>query len=142
MNEKVGWYRLVCSRTLTGLFVAVVVISGCWGDQSGPKRYRISGTITFRDNPVPDGMIYFDPDGSKGNNGPQGSGRIKDGWYETTSGHGAVSGPHVVRILGYEVGDAEPAELFPPYTTRVDIPEESFKVDFKVPVSTPRRRRK
>ena len=123
-----GWMLAV-------VLVAAISMSGCWGGQSGPARYQVSGKVTYAGQPVPGGMIYFDPDTAKGNHGPQGSGRIEDGKYQTSPGHGAVGGPHVVRITGYEAAELEPAELFPTYTTEVDLPKESASLDFDVPAT-------
>jgi hypothetical protein len=90
---------------------------------------------------VPAGEIYFDPDVSKGNDGPQGFARIKDGQYDTRQGGVAAgSGPHVVRIFGFD-GKTPPGEdlplgrrLFSEYKASADIPDQGdAKLDFEVP---------
>ena len=57
-----------------GLAVAVLagaaLLSGC-GD--GEKLYDVSGTITFEGKPIPKGLIFFDPDPTKGTPGNLGS---------------------------------------------------------------------
>jgi len=54
--------------TIQFLICAIVtcVAAGCTSDQ-GPKRYRVSGEITFDGKPVPHGEIVFTPDIGKGN---------------------------------------------------------------------------
>lgn len=132
-------------RCRTILFaMAVLLVSlgpiGC-GSADGPNRVRVSGKVTFQGKPVPVGAIYFDPDTSKGNEGPQGFAPIKDGQYDTSrDGTGVVGGPHRVRIAGFDgVASSDDAPqgrpLFPPYTTTVDLPKESVQKDFDIPAS-------
>jgi hypothetical protein len=49
---------------------------GCGG--SGPKMHDVSGTVTFDDQPLPEGDIMFVPDDKSV--GPE-AGKIKDGKY-------------------------------------------------------------
>jgi hypothetical protein len=124
------------------LALAVLVLSsgllGCGGSK-GPERFRVSGKVTFKGQPVPVGTIRFDPDPSKGNQGPQGSATIEDGRYDTAQGgHGVVGGPHVVRISGFDgiaTSDDAPqgTPLFPAYKTQVDLPKGPAEHDFEVP---------
>src|SRR5207248_8852791 len=51
-------------------------VAGC-GD-SGPKMYPVSGTVTFDDQPIPEGDIVFLPEEKQF--GPD-AGKIKDGKY-------------------------------------------------------------
>jgi hypothetical protein len=50
---------------------------------------------------------------------------------------GAVSGPHIVRISGFDgiaSGEmVEGKELFPEYTTTVELPAKAATIDFEVP---------
>lgn len=65
------------------LLIGVAVVSGC--GPSGPKTYPVSGTVSFENQPIPDGYISFiAADGE----GPPGGGPIKDGKFsfEATAG--------------------------------------------------------
>ena len=122
-----------------GMSVAVAVsIIGCRPAAKGPARHAVSGRITFGGDPVPVGTIAFEPDASAGNDGPAGYGDIKDGQYVTQGRFGAVGGPHIVRIEGFDPPDpanidAAPRPLFREYTMKVDLPSEPSKQDFDVP---------
>ena len=123
--------------TLMALCGITMGIAGC-GGAGGPARYQVSWKVTFGGKPVPYGMVYFSPDASKGNKGPQGVAQIKDGKYDTAlDGKGPVSGPVVVKIIGYETLSSDennPSEpLFQDWTTNIDIPENASTQDFEVP---------
>jgi hypothetical protein len=120
----------------------VLLVAGC---DSGPKRCHVSGQVLYEGKPVPAGEIYFDPDFTKGHDGPQGFARIKDGRYDTREiGKPLAAGPHVVRVLGCD-GKIPPGEdlpfgrpLFAEYKQSVDIPaQENATVDIDVPVRGP-----
>lgn len=124
------------------LAAGLALLAGC---DRGPKRYHLSGQVLYDGKPVPAGEIFFDPDGKKKHDGPQGFARIKDGRYDTRDGgKPAGSGPYVARILGGD-GVIPPGAdlplgrpLFPEYTKSVDIPaEEDAKLNFDVPVKRP-----
>lgn len=107
----------------------------------GPTRYTLSGKVIYNGQPVPSGLVVFEPDASKGNKGPQGFSEIKNGVYRTDKfGRGAVGGPLIVRISGYRYNKIYVAEdegttkaLFSDYITRIDLPEEATTFDFEVP---------
>lgn len=120
-----------------GLFAS----GGCGGDASG--RHRVSGSVTFDGRPLPVGEIYFEPDASRGNDGPAGFAPIREGRYDTAGsrhGKGAVAGPQRVRINGYEVPVPSPAGaeptgvvLFRDYPTTVSLPAAASTQHFDVP---------
>ena len=86
------------------------------------KRHRLQGTVEFDGKPVPFGTIYFDPDTTKANKGPQGFAKIVEGKFDTDQGgKGHVGGPMKVRIVGYASA---------PSTTDVDAPVEALFPDF------------
>lgn len=120
----------------------VVVFVGC--GRSGVERISVSGTVTFRGQPVPSGIISFTPDVKKGNRGPQGVAKITDGHYTTDDhGKGSVSGPQVIEIRGYGGGGASGRAdklpfssgkpLFPTYYTEADVKPGGAALDFEVP---------
>lgn len=138
MNRRNG--RSVLPRLAWLLLVGagLALPGGCGG---GPKQNHLSGRVQFDGKPLPAGEIYFDPDLAKGNDGPQGFARIKDGQYDTRqSNTPAGSGAYVVRILGFD-GKTPPGvdlplgrPLFAEYKTATDIPDQKDgKLDFEVP---------
>lgn len=133
-SSSVRWLAVAC------LGAACFNTFGCGGD-SGPRRYQVSGTVTFNGGPVPTGTVTFEPDVAQGNRGPAGYADIVNGRY--TTHRGAVGGPHVVKILGAKATtvETEDTELFPAYRTTHDLPRKNCVVDFEVPASASRRRR-
>jgi hypothetical protein len=131
------WRRWGLPVALGALFIC----SGCGGAADGPKRYDVSGTITYGGQPVLAGTIMFEPDASKGNKGPAGYAEIRDGKYDTRgeAGKGTIGGPHVVRITGLDPSKAVPdllpdgPPLFSDYQTTADLPEADATQDFEVP---------
>lgn len=123
-------------RLVTTLLVAMVFIAGC-SRTDGPERYKVSGSVQFKGQPVPAGTIIFEPDPSKGNSGPASYAQIKEGRYATERGQGCVGGPCLVRIAGADgvpVGDLSDGKaLFPEYRTAVELPKAASKQDFVVP---------
>lgn len=89
-----------CFTITTAL--ALVVLAGCSRTADGPQRNQLKGRVTFQGKPVQDGRIVFAPDDKKGNSGPGAIAFIREGTFETPAGHGVISGPHVVDILGYD----------------------------------------
>lgn len=118
----------------------LVGLTGC-GGESGPHRSNVRGNVTYKGKPVPKGLIRFTPDQSRKNEGPGAAAEIIDGFYETSSGRGVVSGPHTVLISGFD-GVEDPdaalpdgAPLFGPFTTKWDFEEDgNSEVDFEVPL--------
>ncbi|MCA9192146.1 MAG: hypothetical protein KDB03_10300 [Planctomycetales bacterium] len=104
----------------------------------------MTGTVTYKGQPIPEGMLVFEPDSSQGNEGAPGSCKILDGKYDTRSGRGVIGGPHKITISGMngkienqqEGGSVEirlPTPLFKPYTVLQDLPKQDSNLDFEVP---------
>ncbi len=117
--------------------VPALYLTGC--GESGPTRYGVSGTVTYKGEPVPYGDIVFEPDSSKGNEGPAARATIEKGAYVIEKEKGAVAGPLRVRIMGYD-GNPPPGggtqphgkALFPEYIDKVDQPEDVATHDFAI----------
>jgi hypothetical protein len=85
------------------------VVLGCSGDDGLGTRYSVSGTVTYKGEPVPKARISFIPaskDGAK-----QGaSGEIDNGSYSLstlTPGDGALPGEYRVTVSAREVDEAK-----------------------------------
>ena len=120
---------------------AVVCVSGCMR-RPGPARHTVSGTVTFRGQPVPAGTIAFEPDARQGNRGPAGYADIVNGRFRTHLG--AIGGPHLVRISGASgpaVDETKDIALFREYTTTCELPKGPATLHFDVPAVTPSSRR-
>lgn len=132
-----------CNGSMYSLGLVVIVVLlvlplGCGGNEV--KRHNLSGKVTYRGEPVHNGMILFEPDGTKGNRGPQGYSSIVDGLYSTgDTGKGAMVGPIKVTIFGFKEGSSSEegarAALFPEYETAVEITPKTTTLDFEVPDS-------
>ncbi|ASV73943.1 hypothetical protein THTE_1341 [Thermogutta terrifontis] len=116
----------------------LVLFQGC--GKNDPRKNRISGTITYRGQPVPAGSITFIPDASKGNSGPAVTIQFENGRYDSrTSGVGHIGGPHKVRITGLTGKDSgdeffpQGTLLFPDYETSADLPTGPSEQNFVIP---------
>jgi hypothetical protein len=93
--------------------IIIFALFGC-GTDSGLNLGRVAGTITFEGEPLSHGTVIFQPDKSKGTDGPAASATIKpDGTFELSTSDandGAIVGDHRVGILG----------LFPVPVTHVE----------------------
>jgi len=117
------------------LGLGFLIVAGC-SRQDGPPRYRVTGTITYDGQPVPQGSILFLPDSSKGNDGPGGSAKIVDGKFDTKTGQSPIGGPHRVMIEGFRENFDPlrlPQPLFRSYTTVHDLPKADTRIDIQVP---------
>ena len=116
--------------------LVALVVAGC--GKSGPPRYHVTGKLTYGGKPVPAGVIFFEPDFTKKNDGPSGFAHVKNGEYDTrVDGQPVVSGPHQVRIHAF---DGKPGNelpmgqmIAPEFTTTVDFPEEDSVKNFDIP---------
>lgn len=81
----------------------LLAIFGCGGDDSGlPKRYPVTGTVTYNNEPVPKGTVVFEPTNMAAG-GIVAAGSIENGKYTlSTSGagaDGALPGEYKVCII-------------------------------------------
>lgn len=114
------------------LGLAVMLLVGCGGGES-ITRYHATGEVQYDGKPVPAGNVFFTP--SKGNDGPQGYAKIKDGKYDTRSGKGTTGGPMQVRIEGYDGQATDQKPLGKPvftYDGKADLPKDEGKKDFNL----------
>lgn len=116
--------------------LSCLLLIGCSNEDE--NRHHLSGQVTYKGQSVHSGTIYFEPDASKGNRGPQGYSSIVSGRYETTKfGKGAMTGPIRVMITGFPApereGDLVNEPLFPMYQTSTDVSPETTTLDFEVP---------
>jgi hypothetical protein len=102
----------------------VALAAGCGTPEEGPERFHVSGTVTYEGQPVKTGTVYFTPDSSKDNKGPQGVAQIVDGQYSTEAegGKGHVGGPHKLSISTPEFNYEAPQAF--------DMPKEQSEQKF------------
>jgi hypothetical protein len=120
------------------LVLLVMALAGC--SSGGPKRYDLSGKVTFDGKDIPAGIIWFDPDLGEKNDGPQGFVEFRNGVYDTRNkGRGPGGGKYIVRIQGYDGREARELPmgrpLFPEYRIKVDLPGEGHTRNFDVPAA-------
>ena len=99
----------------------------------------MSGTITFEGQPIPKGLIFFDPDPAKGTPGTQGFANIEDGRFDTAvpdKGRGIRGGAYIIRISGFDGREAPEAPfgqpLFPEHELTREFPAQDQTFDYDV----------
>ena len=113
----------------------LILAAGC---SSEDTLYDVSGTVTFAGKPVPKGLIFFDPDASKGGTGGQGFANILDGKYTTAGkGKGVRGGAYIVRINAFDGREAPEAPfgagLCPEHTEPKELPAGPSTCDIALP---------
>ena len=74
------------------LLIAAALLAGC----SGVKPCSVSGQITFKGEPIPDGSVKFEPAGES--ESASGSAKIVNGSYSIGSDQGMLAGKFKVSI--------------------------------------------
>jgi hypothetical protein len=115
-----------------------LLLAGCGKENT--SVYDVSGTVTFNGRPVPSGRIYFNPDFTRNNDGPQGFADIKHGTFDTRQGgRKVISGPVIARVEGFDGPEGNPRAvgnpLFLPYEIKLDLPKEASVQALEVPAS-------
>jgi hypothetical protein len=122
-------------RVLVGGLVLAAAI-GC-GGSGGPPLVPISGTVTFKGQPVPAGYVSFTP-------GPGGGSvrvvQIRNGKYdsaEMVGTKGVHPGPNQVRIAGFDGKVVkywgQGKQIFNPVDDQFTVPTTASTKDFVVP---------
>ncbi|MCX7414550.1 MAG: hypothetical protein NTW36_14065 [Planctomycetia bacterium] len=123
--------------------ILAVTLAGCGRDKG---LSRVQGFVTWRNKPVPVGMITIEPDSERSNRGPQAIAAIEKGQYATRPQFGAVSGPVIVQVTGLSgIQEGESflgVPLFPPHTFKTEISKGTSILDIVVPEKSPPTTRK
>jgi hypothetical protein len=130
--------KLAHKSAIYNLKSAILLLALVAGCGSGQRLYDVSGIATFDGKPIPAGIIYFDPDPTKGGAGAQGFANINDGKYTTAvNGGGIGGGPYIIRITGYDGKTANEAPLgrplFDEYVVKKDLPAATSELSFDIP---------
>ena len=123
-------YRL--SKIACVLLLIVAGVFGC--GPGGEKLYRVSGTVTHGGQPVPKGLISFDPQGE----GTAGFANILDGKYDTgEEGKGVRGGKYDVRVNGFDGKPGPDAPfgqaIFPEFRGQTELPSQDTTYDLEIP---------
>jgi hypothetical protein len=89
----------------------LALVAGCSDDSGIAQRYRVSGTVKYKGQPVPKGTITFTPTESGGR---PASGDIKDGQYSLTTStpnDGALPGQYKVTVTAVDVDQTALKEI-------------------------------
>lgn len=122
------------------LALVVCLVVGC--GSKGPQRYQYWGKVTVNGQPIPAGIMYFDPDLAAGNDGPQGHATIEKGMYDTrkAGSQGPGPGKYLVRVYAHDgVAVAElpmGKPLFPETVVPVELPASDGEKDLDVAPAT------
>jgi hypothetical protein len=80
--------------------VGLLFLAGC--GSSTPPLAPVSGTVAYRGQPLPGGIVVFSPDPAKGSSGPLATARIdSEGRFTLKTGDtpGAVAGWHRITVV-------------------------------------------
>lgn len=128
---------MICRR-IRPAFAAVLGLAvfamGCGGTgETGAKRARVTGSVTFMGKPLASGTIDFEPDAAAGNKGPGTTAGIEDGRFSAS----LVPGKNVVRVSPPAAvsGGGAPVVNFQPYETKHDVPSGSSTFDVDLPAT-------
>lgn len=135
---------LAPSLLLAAVSGSLIIGAGC--SPRGPARHHIEGSVTFDGEPVPSGLIRFEPDATKGNSGPVGYAAIIDGRYTTgeQGSKGALQGPLVAVMTGGPAKDPQvefPKMWFEDYHTSIDLDPKAGTATFDFDVPNPKKRK-
>ncbi|QDU63587.1 hypothetical protein Pan216_44680 [Planctomycetes bacterium Pan216] len=112
---------------------------GCGGSHDGPRRYELSGSVTYEGMSVSIGEIHFEPDASKGSMGPGTVAQIREGKYVTPRGKGTVGGPYIARLFVYDGRPKDESHaplgnlVAGPFNVTLDVPDRDATHDFELP---------
>lgn len=118
------------------LGLTLLCCAGC--GEKGPQRYQFAGKITHQGQPIPAGIIYFDPQVPE-NDGPQGHATIQNGQFDTKldGNQGPGSGKYLARVYAHDgiaSGELPMGQLlFPEVIVPVDLPQQDGPLDIVVP---------
>jgi hypothetical protein len=125
--------------TVRNLLAAAAVVALAVGCSSKPKTAQLSGTVTFKGQPVPAGWISFTPDVAAGVLGEVKVFQIQDGVYDSSKANppGIVPGEYFVKIAGFD-GKKIPfygqgKQIFNPIDMKETVPDGTNTKDFTVP---------
>lgn len=115
--------------------MAALLAAGC---SQGPKTFDVTGTVTYKNAPVPAGMVWLDPATTDSSGGAQGYAKIVDGKFTTAEGgRGVAAGQFTVRV---ELADGKPGAELPmgkplrsEYQTTVTISADKAALQLDVP---------
>jgi hypothetical protein len=129
-------------RKLSTLLIFSFAVCWTFGCGSSERSTaKLSGTVKFKDKPVPMGFIVFTPQATSGNPGEVRSFPIKDGKYDTGTGTppGVYPGANKIMITGFDGASVkfwpQGKQIFNPYTIDETIAAEAGQKDFIVPES-------
>jgi hypothetical protein len=97
------------------LVTLAVLLTGCGSSAPGPL-VPVTGTVAYRGQPLPGGMIVFTPDSAKGGQGPISSATIQpDGSFSLSTGEnpGAVPGWHRITVVAISEGETNMGSRYP-----------------------------
>jgi len=123
------------------LSALLTLLCGAGGCTPKPAEFHVQGLITYQGEPVPAGIIFFDPDALKKNDGPQGFATIKKGRFDTRESQRPIGGgAYIARISGFDgqPGFEQPygQPVFREYQTSIDLLAQDTTQDFAVPDKT------
>ncbi len=118
--------------------VLFVALAACAAGCADEKLHDVSGTVTHGGEPLPAGVVWFDPDPNHPGKPPQGYAYVKGGKFDTTDlGRGVRPGAYLVRVEGF---DGKPGNelplgkpLFTDHQETRELPVGKVELEINVP---------
>jgi len=96
-----GNVQSAARAVVVGLGLGFLLLSGCSSQSyEGPKRFEMSGTVTFDGKPITEGTISLIPAGGRGSR--RVAATIENGAYSIPEESGPNLGKYSVEICAYE----------------------------------------
>ena len=121
ITHRIRFFRRL-AEALIGLVLVPLIMSGCGEDDGIGKRYPVSGTVTYRGQPVPKATVTFTP-ADAGSGRPATGTTDQDGYYSLSTaspGDGALPGKYAVTVSAVEI-DLSKTKNAPGGMYRTDI---------------------
>lgn len=115
-----------CTTSAKQVFILVVLLAlaacnGC--RRGGPERVVVSGTASYRDEPIPSGTIRFIP--QQGQQLPSAVARILDGRYSANANGGVCVGTYRIEIVAHRT-DPRYRTAATSHEAEAELPTEQY----------------
>ena len=102
----------ILPQRLVGFGLSLLILTtGCGGSGGDVERSEVSGSVTYKGQPIEEGLIRFVPE--KGTAGPVSAAPIANGKYTIDAKGGVPVGTHRVEIEAYQVDAKAGSEEIP-----------------------------
>jgi hypothetical protein len=107
-----------------GCVLLTAFFTGCSRGDRGPERVVVSGIVTYKGQPIPDGAIQFAPSATSA--APMSGALIADGKYKVDAHGGVPVGTHKIRIEAFRQVKVtrKPGQFAPPNMSEKSVTQQ------------------